>query len=99
MLGHLEATRYPAVFACILTGYGFASAGNFVPAFVCTGLGLALAKGPESFYKWLRRVREAQDAELDGYEPDGSYYGDGVPRDQGGHEFEPLDWPNRRVRI
>jgi hypothetical protein len=97
MLGHLEATRHPLALLCVLGGYGFASAGNFVPAFVCTGLGLALVAGPEQFYRWLKHVRDAEDAALAGREPDGSYYGDGVPRDQGGHEYEPLSWKGLQV--
>jgi hypothetical protein len=92
MLGHLEATRYPAVFACILSGCGFAGAENWPPAFIVASVGLALAAGPEQFYRWLKHVRDAEDAALAGREPDGSYYGDGVPRDQSGHEYEPLSW-------
>lgn len=98
MLGHLEATRYPAVFACILTGCGFAGAENFIPASVVAGLGLLLAAGPEAFYHWLHSVREAEDRALDGYEPDGHYTGDGIPRDQGGRPFEPLDWSRLKNR-
>jgi hypothetical protein len=97
MLGHLEATRYPLALICVLLGYGFASAGNFVPAFVCTGLGLALAAGPEQFYRWLKHVREAEDAALAGHEPDGHYVGDGVPRDASGSEYEPLSWGRLQV--
>jgi hypothetical protein len=99
MLGHLEATRYSAVFACILTGCGFAGAENWPPAFIVASVGLTLAKGPEQFYRWLKHVREAEDAALAGHEPDGHYVGDGVPRDQGGHEFEPLSWPEGLRRI
>jgi hypothetical protein len=77
---------------CILGGYGFASAGNLLPAAVCAFLGLLFADGPKAFYSWLHHVRAAEDAALDGIEPTGNYLGDGVPRDQGGHEFEPLDW-------
>jgi hypothetical protein len=99
MLARLEELRHPAVLFCILTGYGFAGAENWLPAFIAVFLGLALAKGPESFYKWLHRVREAQDAALAGHEPDGSYYGDGVPRDASGSEYEPLSWPEGLRRI
>lgn len=91
--------RYPAVFACILSGYGFADAENWLPAFIAVFLGLALAKGPEQFYRWLKHVREAEDAALAGHEPDGSYYGDGVPRDASGSEYEPLSWPEGLRRI
>jgi hypothetical protein len=92
ILDHIEATRHPLVLLCVLGGYGFASAGNFVPAFVCAGLGLVLSEGPEVFYRWLHHVQAAEDAALAGHEPDGHYVGDGVPRDQGGHEYEPLSW-------
>ncbi|MEE8736904.1 hypothetical protein [Bifidobacterium subtile] len=99
IIAHSSMIRYGAVLLLILGGYGFGSASNFITAFVCAGLGLVMAEGPETFYRFLNHLRATADAALDGIEPDGSYVGDGVPRDQGGHPFEPLDWPEGLVRI
>ena len=90
--------RYPAAFLCVIAGYGFACAENWLTAFACAGLGIVLAAGPEAFYRFLNHLRESEDDALDGIGPDGEYVGDGVPRDQGGHEYEPLEWSGvRRV--
>lgn len=99
ILDRIEATRHPLALLCVLLGYGFASAGNIIPAVICAALGLAAADGPEVFYRFLHHVRAAEDAALNGIEPDGTYVGDGVPRDQGGHEYEPLSWPEGLRRI
>lgn len=95
--------RYPVALLSVFGGYGFASADNLLPGFVCAAvcalIGLACAYGPDAYYKWLNHVRDAQDDALNGIEPDGHYTGDGVPRDASGHEYEPLDWPEGLVRI
>lgn len=99
IIAHITNVRYPAAFLFILLGYGFASAGNFIPAAIAALVGLTAATGPETFYRFLNHLRDAEDAALDGYEPTGEFVGDGLPRDQGGHPFEPLDWPEGLVRI
>jgi hypothetical protein len=68
-----------------------------LPAAICALIGVVASDCPEQFYNWLHHVREAEDAALDGIEPDGHYEGDGVPRDASGHEYEPLSWGRLQV--
>jgi hypothetical protein len=96
ILARIRAVRYPVALLSILAGYGFASAENWLPTSACAFVGLALAEGPEQFYRFLHRLRAAEQDALNGHEPDGRYTGDGVPRDASGHAFEPLDWEGLR---
>jgi hypothetical protein len=98
ILARFTDVRYPLAMLAVITGYGFASADNFAPSAICALVGLAAAAGPD-FHAWIHRVLAAEDAALDGIEPDGAYVGDGVPRDQGGHEYEPLEWSGGRLQV
>ena len=42
------------------------------------------------YHAYLNRLRAIHMGDIP--EPDGSFYGDGIPRTAGGYEFTPLDW-------
>lgn len=46
-----------------------------------------------NYYRYLNWMRRQQDLNLTGQAWDGSYEGDGIPRDLSGKEYEPLSWP------
>lgn len=83
---------------CLVAG-GLVQREDFAPAFglIVVALLLATTEQLAAYFRYLNRLRVAHDKALHGVRPRGEFTGDGVPRDQGGRPYEPLEWEGIQV--
>lgn len=95
----LTFVRWSVALSLAFAAWVYTSEEQFAIAYPLALVALLLASADEvtAYYRYLRRMRQAQSDALDSIESRGEFTGDGVPRDQGGRPFEPLSWEGVQV--
>lgn len=95
----LTFVRWSVALSLAFAAWVYTSEEQFAIAYPLAIIALLLASADDlvAYYRYLRRLRQAQADALGGIESRGEYWGDGVPRDQGGRPFEPLSWEGVQV--
>ena len=90
----LTFVHWSVALSLAFAAWVYTSEERFAIAYPLALVALLLASADElvAYYRYLRRMRQAQSDALEGIESHGEYWGDGVPRTVSGKPYEPLEW-------
>lgn len=90
----LTFVRWSVALSLAFAAWVYTSEEQFAIAYPLAIIALLLASADDlvAYYRYLRRLRQAQADALGGIESRGEYWGDGVPRTVSGKPYEPLEW-------